>query len=62
MVRYYNLYANAHRGKVRKAGISPFALRMAEEDKKRIPSKGWAAMIRKVYEVVRWSAPSAADR
>jgi len=36
---------------VRKAGISPFGLRMAEEDKKRIPSKGWAAMIRKVYEV-----------
>jgi len=24
---------------------------MAEEDLKRIPSKGWAAMIRKVYEV-----------
>ena len=24
---------------------------MAEEEEKRIPSKGWAAMIRKVYEV-----------
>jgi hypothetical protein len=36
---YHGLYANAHRGKVRKAGISPFALRMAEEDKKRIPSQ-----------------------
>jgi hypothetical protein len=51
MVRYYGPYANAHRGKIRKAGISPFALRMAEEEEKRIPSKGWAAMIRKVYEV-----------
>jgi hypothetical protein len=33
---------------VRKAGISAFAVRMAEEDKKRISSKGWAAMIRSV--------------
>jgi len=51
MVRYYGPDANAHRGRVRKAGISPFALRMAEEEEKRIPAKGWAAMIRKVYEV-----------
>ncbi|MCJ7488006.1 MAG: transposase [Candidatus Aminicenantes bacterium] len=50
-VRYYGLYANAHRGKVRKAGLSPFLLRMAEEEVRRIPSKGWAEMIRKVYEV-----------
>ena len=28
MVRYYGLYANAHRGKARKAGLSPLALRM----------------------------------
>jgi hypothetical protein len=42
-IHNYGLYANAHRGKVRKAGRSPFVLRMAEEDKKRIPSKGWAA-------------------
>jgi hypothetical protein len=51
MVRYYNLYANAHQGKIRKANISPFALRIVEKDFKPIPSKGWAAMIRKVYEV-----------
>ena len=51
MVRYYGLYANAHRGKVRKASQYPFVVRMAEEEEKRIPSKGWAAMIRKVYEV-----------
>jgi len=50
-VRYYGLYANAHRGKVRKAGMSPFLLRLAEGEVQRIPSKGWAEMIRKVYEV-----------
>jgi hypothetical protein len=50
-VRYYGLYANAHRGKARKAGLSPFLLRMAEEEVRRLPSKGWAEMIRKVYEV-----------
>jgi hypothetical protein len=51
MVRYYGLYANAHRGKVRKAVVSPLTLRMSEEDRKPVPSKGWAPMIRKVYEV-----------
>jgi hypothetical protein len=51
MVRYYGLYANAHRGKARKAGLSPLALRISEEELKPVPSKGWAALIRKVYEV-----------
>jgi hypothetical protein len=50
-VRYYGLYANAHRGKVQKASLSPSILWMAEEEVRRIPSKGWAEMIRKVYEV-----------
>ena len=50
-VRYYGLYANAHRGKVRKASVSPLILRMAEEELKPVSSKGWAEMIRKVYEV-----------
>ena len=49
MVRYYGLYANAHRGKVRKAGLSPMALGMSEEELKPIPSKGWAALIRKPH-------------
>jgi hypothetical protein len=31
MVRYYGLYANAHRGKVKKASLVSFALRLAEE-------------------------------
>jgi hypothetical protein len=51
MVRYFGLYANAHRGKVKKASQSPTALRIVEEELRRLPSKGWAAMIRKVYEV-----------
>jgi hypothetical protein len=50
-VRYYGLYANAHRGKVRKASPEAFPLRMVEEKLRPIPSKGWAEMIRKVYEV-----------
>jgi Ribonuclease G/E len=51
MVRYYGLYANAHRGKVRKAGHVPVALGMLEEELPRVSSKGLAEMIRKVYEV-----------
>ena len=47
MVRYYGIYANAHRGKVKKASLSPLALRLVEDDLKRIASKGWAALIRK---------------
>ena len=50
-VRYYGLYANAHRGKIRKASLAAFPLRMVEEELRPIPSKGWAEMIRKVYEV-----------
>jgi len=56
-VRYYGLYANAHRGKVRKASLAAAPLRIVEEEQRRIPSKGWAAMIRKVYEVDPMSCP-----
>jgi Putative transposase len=45
MVRCYGLYANAHRGKVRKAGRVLVALEMLEEELPRVPSKGWAEMI-----------------
>ncbi len=40
MVRYYGLYANAHRGKVRKGGLAAFPLRMAEEKLRLVPAKG----------------------
>jgi hypothetical protein len=45
-VRYYGLYANAHRGKVRKASVKAFPLRIVEEKPQRLPAKGWAEMIR----------------
>jgi len=55
MVRYYGLYANAHRGKVKKASLAAF-----EEELRRIPSKGWAALIRKPHIGLRSAAPNAA--
>jgi hypothetical protein len=50
-LRYYGLYANAHRGMVKKASQVPVSLGMIEEELPPIPSKGWAEMIRKVYEI-----------
>jgi hypothetical protein len=38
-VRSYGLYANAHRGKVGKASLSPLVLRMAEEERRPIVFK-----------------------
>jgi len=61
-VRYYSLYANAHRGKVRKASLAPLPLRIVEEELKPVPSKGWAAMIRKVYEVDPMLCPRCGGR
>jgi hypothetical protein len=61
-VRYYGLYANAHRGKVKKASLSPSVLRIVEEELRRLPSKGWAAMIRKVYEVDPLVCPKCGSR
>ena len=61
-VRYYGLYANAHRGKVKKASQEAFPLRMAEEELRPIPSKGWAEMIRKVYEVDLLICPRCGGR
>jgi hypothetical protein len=50
-VRYYGLYANVHRGKVKKASQVPVALGMIDEELRPTPSKGWAEMIRKVYKI-----------
>jgi hypothetical protein len=44
-IRYFGLYANAHRGKVKKASQMPVALGMIEEELRPIPSKSWAALI-----------------
>ena len=51
MVRYYGLYANAHRGKMRKTGHDPLHPPIIEDEASFIPSRGWAEMIRKVYEI-----------
>jgi len=51
MIRYSGLYANAHRGKLRKAEEGQPKLLITEEECPRSPRLGWAAMIRKVYEV-----------
>jgi hypothetical protein len=59
MVRYYGLYANAHRGKVRKASLASSPLRIVEEELRCLPSKGWAAMIRKDYEVDPMTCPNS---
>jgi len=48
---YYGLYSNAHKGKMRKAGAQPSHPPIMEVDPAYVPSKGWAEMIRKVYEI-----------
>ncbi len=48
---YYGLYTNAHRGKKRKAGIDPSCPPIIEDETSFVPSRGWAEMIRKVYEI-----------
>jgi ribosomal protein S27E len=56
-VRYLGLYANAHRGKVRKSSLALCPLRIVEEELRPVPAKGWAEMIRKVYEVNPLTCP-----
>jgi len=62
MVRYYGLYANTHRGKIRKIGKAGSSLRIVEEDVRRSPSKSWADMIRKVYEADPMICPRCGGR
>jgi hypothetical protein len=52
----FGLYANAHRGKVKKASQRPTALRIVEEELRRLASKGWAALIRKPHIGLRSAA------
>ncbi len=61
-LRYYGLYANAHRGKVKKTSLVPVALGMMEEEIRPIPAKGWAEMIRKVYEIDPMLCPQCGGR
>ena len=57
MVRYYGLYSNAHRGKMRKREVSP-SRPLIIEGEQYISSRGWAEMIKKVYEVDPLICPS----
>lgn len=45
------LYANAHRGKINKAAVSPSYPPIIEDETSFVPSRGWAEMIKKIYEV-----------
>jgi ribosomal protein S27E len=51
MIRYYGLYSNAHRGKMKKEGKNPSHPQIIEDETSFRPSRGWAEMIKKVYEV-----------
>jgi hypothetical protein len=61
-VRYYGLTANAHRGKVKKASLGLPPLLIVEEQLQPVPSKGWAEMIRKVYEIDPMICPRCGGR
>jgi len=56
-VRYFGLYANAHRGKARKGQPDKHPFIIVEEECPRVPRRGWAEMIRKVYEVNPLTCP-----
>jgi hypothetical protein len=62
MVRYYGLYSNAHRGKMRKAGTQPSHPPITDDDPTYVPAKGWAEMIRKVYEIDPLLCPSCGGK
>jgi len=53
MIRYYGLFSNAHRGKMRKDGVGPPHPPIIEDKPAYVPAKDWTEMIRKVYEFVR---------
>ena len=61
-VRYYGLYANAHREKMKKAGLGPLALWIVEDELRPLPSKGWAEIISKGYEVDPMVCPQCGGR
>jgi hypothetical protein len=56
-VRYFGLYSNAHRGKVRKRQLEKNPFIIVEDECPRIPRRGWAEMIRKVFEVDPLTCP-----
>ena len=62
MIRYCGLYSNAHRGKMRKTGADPSQRPIIEEEAPFVPSRGWAEMIKKVYELDPLLCPSCGGK
>ena len=58
MIRYYGLYSNAHRSKMRKIEEKANSILILEQEKPYVSMKGWAEMIRKVYELDPLLCPS----
>ena len=50
-IHIYGLYSNAYRGKKRKTGDDPSHPPIIDDEVSFVPSKGWAEMIRNVFEV-----------
>jgi len=62
MARYYGLYSNAHRGKMRKAGAKLYHLPIIEDVPTSVPSKGWVGVLCKLYEVDPLICPSCGGK
>ena len=62
MIRYYGLYSNAHRGKMQKEGKDPSHPPIIEDETSFKPSRGWAEMIKKVYETNPLLCPSCGGK
>jgi len=61
-LRYYGLYSNAHRGKMRKRGVDPSHPPIIEDEPPFVPSRGWAEMIKKVYQIDPLICPQCGGR
>jgi len=61
-VRYYGLYSNAHRGKMRKAEVDPSFPPIIADETSFVPSRGWAEMIKKVYQIDPLICPQCGGR
>ena len=59
---YYGLYSNAHRGKTLKLQREGLNNQDVEEGTRQTPSRGWAQMIKKVFEVDPLVCPECGAR
>jgi len=61
MVRYYGLYSNAHRGKIRKGGVDSSHPLIIEEEDRSMPSKGWAEEPKIIKPWLPWIEKTALE-